>query len=310
MEHIVPFEAASPDKLREALARHAVNGRRFAAVRVFGPRILTRVFHFPPASRGDIRSGLSVEASEILSVPARDIAVAYHVNHEGPDGVSGICVAIQRLELEGYLDCFHDNALIPVSLTSAAAASAVDFLRNNPLAGPDHCVVNFIEPNVVGIMVVADGAPALFAEACDLSDEDLQEKIVNTVRYVCSRSVSKRMGQIYVTGRTRGKEGLMEKLTVLPEPAEVQLPAGLPPVAGMKAPDLFGSRVLGYDARAAMVRGFMLITLGCAATGVLLGAELYTARQELNEIRSAVSLNEYHTALELQERIRRLDHGK
>ena len=310
MDNIVPFEVASPDALRAVVAGHAVNGRRFAAVRVFGPHVLTRVFHFPAATRGDIRSGLCVEASEILSVPAREIAVAYHVTHEGADGVNGMCVAIPRMELEEYLECFHDSALIPVGLTSAAAATAVDFLKKNPLAGPDHCVVNFLMPNVACIMVVADGAPALFAEACDLSDDDLQEKILNAVRYVCSRSASKRMGPIFVRGQTRGRESLVEKLTVLPEQLEVQLPVSLPHAVRMRAPDLFESRVLGYDTRAATVRALMLLTLGCAAAGVLLGAGVHKTREELNEIRSTVGPNEYQAAMELQKKDRRLDHGK
>ncbi len=307
---IIQFEVASPDELREALARHEMNGARFASVRVFGPRVLTRPFHFPATSGRDLRSGLCMEASEVLSVAVRDIAVAYHVIAEDAGGVHGTCVAMLRQELLEYLACFNESALIPVALTSLAAASMIDFLKEHPLTGPDLCVVNFLKPNVVGITVFADGAPALFCEAYDLSEEDLQEKIINAVRYVCSRSSNKQIGKIFFTGKVQGQENLVEKLKGLEDHAQVQALVSVPLVSGLRAPDFFEPYVLGYEERAAMMRILTTITVACVILGVFLGGQLLNSQARLNKACSTFSMSDYQKAQELKEQVRRLDHEK
>ena len=55
---LAQFQGASPDELREALSKSAADDQaRFAAVRVFGPEIITRHFELPKMPAPETVSG-------------------------------------------------------------------------------------------------------------------------------------------------------------------------------------------------------------------------------------------------------------
>ena len=177
---VLQLEASSPLELKEALANHdSSQGACLVAIRAFGPNVLTRQFNFPNSSTKDLVAGLSLEASETLSVAVPDLEVAYQITGTDEHGVHGVFSAISRNLLIEYLECFKTHPLIPISLTASAVGAVIDFLRDQALPADNFCLVNFSKPHAVSIIIFVNAKPTFFRELYDLNDNDFKDKINN-----------------------------------------------------------------------------------------------------------------------------------
>jgi hypothetical protein len=309
-EKIKQFEVSSPDELRSALASYEQNGAYFAGVRVFGPNVLTRQFNFPNSSEKDLVAGLKMEASETLSVSADDLELSYQITTVDEKGIHGIYSVMTRHVLMDYLECFKDHSLIPVSLTASAVGAVIDFLNNQRQAGDNFCLVNFLNPRVVNIIIFADGKPTFFRELYDLSDSDFKDKITDTIRYSCSQSASKRIDQMYFIGDLNGKDDLIKSLKEMK-----YLSSGQPVSAGGAATiDLMGLNLLGKlvcapEEQKKLVFIFNLISVFSAILCIFMVWHFVSGLIHLHDAGYKVNISAYNHALDLQEQVRRLSHG-
>lgn len=309
-QHILQLEVSSPAELQEALANYAQNnGTQFAAVRVFGPNVLTRQFNFPSSSIKDMIAGLKQEASETLSVAAADVEVSCQITGTDEQGAHGVISAMPRGLLMDYLQCFKDHSLIPVSLTASAVGAVDDFLKDVPLAGDNFCLVNFLKPNAVNIIIFANTRPTFFRELYDLSEGDLKDKITDTIRYSCSHSASKSIGQIYFIGDIKGKDDLIKSLKELENHASGS-PVSPESVGHLDLTglNLLKKQVLGLAEREKLVSVFSIVSGISLLLTLILAWQLVNGNAKYQAAKSKVNMGDYNRALDLQAKVRRLSH--
>jgi hypothetical protein len=310
-KQIKQFEVSSPDELREALASCPKDGARWAAVRVLGQNILTRQFNFPKSSTQELITGLKLEASETLSVPAADVELVYQITGTDKKGMHGIFSAISRQLLAEYQDCFKKHPLFPISLTASSIGAVIDFLKDQPLAGNNFCLVNFLKHHAVNIIIFANAKPVFFRELDDLNESDFKDKIADTIRYSCRNSAAKSIDHVFFTGDLTGKEDLMKSLKELenPSPAEI-LPAKDAPRADLAGLNLLSKYVLGPAERGKLVFIFSFMFVVFILFGFLLAWRIDEGYIKLYEVKSKVNTGDYYQALDLQKELRHLDHEK
>jgi hypothetical protein len=307
----IQFEVSSPTELQEALAVYLPESEtKFATVRVYGPQILTRQFHFPPnTSQKDIIAGLQLEAADTLSVSAADVAVIYKTVSMDEQGVYGIFSAISRSVLMEYLNCFKEHDLIPVSLIASATAVSADFLKEHPSPGGNYCLVNFLNKQTVNIAVFSDGKPAFFRELNDLNDHDTESQITDTIRYSCSRSFSKKVGRIFFSGDLTHKEDLMKNLkrlenfseTLYDEPVEF---------IDLTCLNLFQNYVLSLRQRTKLIFALTVVSIVSLSLVTILGWQWAKGYNILHDPKTKVDMSAYQRALDLQNELRRLNNAK
>ena len=117
---VAQFEVSSPEELREALANHKRNGgERFAAVRIFGPHILTRQFQSPYSSEKDFDNSLKLEALDTISDVSSDMEVVSQIINRNDEGtVRGVFSAMSSQFIMDYLACFRNSPLINYSISA------------------------------------------------------------------------------------------------------------------------------------------------------------------------------------------------
>jgi len=308
LKEIKQFEVTTPDELREALACYVNNGERFAFVRVLDAKIVTRQFNFPRASREDIIAGLQLEASETLSILASDIEVSLQITGTDAQGVQGIFSAIPRHLLMEYLECFNGHPLIPVSLISSAVGAVNDFLIDVPLAGDNFCLVNFIKHQAVNIVIFANAKPTFFRELYDLSNNDFKDKIIDTIRYSCSHSSSKNVDHIYFIGELEGKDDLIKGLKQMENPAQASAVLFKEDALDLSGLNLWGNCVLGIRERSNLISCFSLIAVTSLLFVLFLAWQFVNGNDKLQDARSKFNISDYNRALELQEKVRLMNH--
>jgi hypothetical protein len=312
MEKVTYFEVSSPEELFEALAKPVADGEAgFAAVRVFGPEVITRHFELPSMPEPDLVSGLKLEASQIFSAKAGEIELSYEVLSADNGHVKGVFTAILRRRLQEYLACFQASPLIPVSLVSSAIGAVGDFVKKNPTAGKDYFLVNFLSAQAADVIVVMDGEPALFREVNEPTDAEIEKKVVDCVRYCCSRSTSKHLEAVFFMGELTGKEFLMQRLKGLiysnPDQEEK---AWTPWQVDMVRLNLLKGCALGKEERATLARVLMAVTAGAFILVALMFVKSSQVQARLQETRASFSAADYQLALELKQKIANFKHGK
>ena len=304
---IKQFEISSPEELQEALASSVKDGACFAGVRVFGQNLVTRQFNFPNSSPEDLIAGLKLEASETLSVDAADVEISYHITGTDEQGVHGIFLAMPRHLLMGYLECFKSHSLIPVSLTASTIGAVTDFLKDKPLPGDNFCLVNFLKPGAVSIIIFANARPTFFRELYDLSDNDFKGKITDTIRYCCSLSASKKIDQIFFVGDLTGKDALMKSLKELGHfSTEQPVSTGNVGKINFSNLNLFEKFVCGIQERTRLVLIFSLISIISITSGVFMAWDFANVYTKLHKANLKVNMSDYYRALDLQEKVRHL----
>jgi hypothetical protein len=318
---LVQFEVSSPDELREALTKLPADSKArsprfageagFAAVRVFGAEVITRHFELPPMSASDLVSGLKLEASQIFSAKAGDVELSYQVLNATNGNIKGVFTAMLRKRLLDYLACFNESRLVPVSLASTAIGAVGDFVKKNPAPGRDYFLVNFLSAHAVDVVVVMDGEPALFREVNEPTDAEIEKKVVDCVRYCCSRSTSKHLEAVFFMGELTGKEFLMQRLKGLiysnPDQEEK---AWTPWQVDMVRMNLLKVCALGKEERDTLARVLMAVTAGAFILGALLFVKSSQVQARLQETRASFSAADYQLALDLKERIKQFGHQK
>ena len=309
---LVQFEVSSPDELREALTKVPADSKaRFAAVRVFGPEVITRHFELPRMADQDLVAGLKLEASQIFSAKPIEIELSYQILSGNNGNVKGIFSAVLRKRLLDYLACFDESRLVPVSLVSSAVGAVNDFMKNNPAAGRDYFLVNFVSAHAVDVVVVMDGEPALFREVNEPTDAEIEKKVVDCVRYCCSRSSSKSLEAVFFLGNLTGKEFLMQRLKgiIYANPSSEEI-AWTPWQVDMERLNLLSGYALGQAERGTLGRVLTMIVVGAFVLTALMGLKAQMAQTKVLQARSAFSDADHELALELKERIKQFGHEK
>ena len=310
---ITQFEVSSPTELQEALVvEEQENDVCFATARVFGPQILTRPFSFPKVSSRELPSGLRLEVAEVFSMTAQEIELSYQVINKDEENIKGVYSAMPRKLLLEYLDCFKASPLIPISLTASAISVPLEFIKQQPSLGDNCLVINFLRPKMVSIAVFAEGIPMLFHEELDISDEDIENKIQNTVRYICSQTQAKKINHIFFTGDLRGKEPLIQKIKTLEALKNSDSPLQESSVksTNLIAPNLLEKYVLNEQQRSYLISLFSMILIGFGIIAVLLAAHLFIGHTNLQRVKTTINMNEYQKALVLQKQIKRMEHAQ
>jgi hypothetical protein len=308
---VAQFEVSSPDELREALTKLPAESKaRFAAVRVFGPEVITRHFELPQMSALDLVSGLKLEANQIFSAKANnDIELSYQILSVDNGHVKGVFTAMLRKRLLDYLACFRESRLVPVSLTSTAVGAVGDFVKKNPAAGRDYFLVNFVTAQAVDVIVVMDGEPALFREINEPSDAEIEKKVVDCVRYCCSHSVSKHLEAVFFMGDLTGKEFLMQRLKglIYPNPSQEEM-AWTPWQIDMEKLNLCSGYALGEGERRVFESVLTMFVIGAFLMAALVGWKVHLTRARVIQARSSFSAADHKLALDLQERIKKFEY--
>ncbi len=308
----VQFEVSSPEELLLALGDSAhLKEVHFAEVRVWGPHVLTRPFHFPKTSSRALRSALRAEAAEVLSLPDQDVELAYQVLTPLSEIVQGIYTAMPRQAVLAYRDCFKDSRIIPLSITSALVGAVRDFLKKGLDTGTDYCLVALLREGVVGVVVFSDNEPMLFRELYDVNEHDLEGQIADTIHYACSRSANKKINQIYITGETAGHDELVSWINSQEQP--VALEASREKAVWMVNEDALNQLrhyALSRNERGAIILGLSAFIGGCVIVLAVLGLRLMVDHLAVQRADALVNARDYQTALELQDQLRRLNHDK
>jgi len=308
-KNVIQFDVSSPEELQDTLAACEQKGTCFADVRVMGPNILTRQFNFPNSSTVDLIAGLKQEASETLSVKAVNVEISYQITSTDEQGVHGILLAMPRHLLMEYLECFQSYPLIPISLTASVVGGVRDFLKDQPHAGDNFCLVNFLKPQAVSIIIFANARPAFFRELYDLSDSDFKGKITDTIRYSCSHSASKKIDQIFFIGDLEGKDALIKSLKELGNFSSIfPVSTGRSGQNDFTSLNLLEKLVCGLQERKKIVFIFSLVSVISLLLGIFLAWGFLNVYAKLHEAKSKMDINDYYRALELQEEVGHLSH--
>jgi hypothetical protein len=305
------LEVSSPAELQEALTAHVQNGALYASVRVFGPNILTRQFSFPQSSTNDLIAGLKHEASEALILADSDVELSYQVTGSDEQGLRGVISAMPRQLLMEYLQCFKDHPLIPVSLTTSAVGAVADFIKDKSLPVDNFCLVNFLKPGAVNIIVFDHANPIFFRELYDLSDSEYKDKISDTIRYSCGQSISKRVDHIFFVGDLTGKDDLVKSLKELQNtsPAQSVSPEGAKHI-DLTGLNLFGKHVCGLAELSKLASIFTALSVISLLLGMFLTWHFANGYTKLQAVKARVNISDYNLALKLQDQVRRLNHGQ
>ncbi len=290
---IESFEVSSSKEFHEALSqRKRVEGMRFAVVRVYGSKVLTRPFHIPKISFSELRSALSLEAADMFTDAAKDIVTVFRITGSDNKNMWGVYLAIPRSELLAYLSCFKESHLFPLTLTTSAIGSTIDFLKTQLSIGKDFCVINFIKATVIGIVIFFDGEPALFREIQGDNDAELEQGILDTIRYAYSRSNCKKVANIYFTGAVEGKEPLIDKIKAIEDKSGVTTSASPSQPVSLQVPNLFEPYVLRIEAYSSLIRILKMVSGGCAILGILLGIQFYYNYIQLSRFTTGAPKNQ------------------
>ncbi|MBF0483406.1 MAG: hypothetical protein HQL25_01755 [Candidatus Omnitrophica bacterium] len=253
---ITQFIVSSPGELREALAKvNPKNEARFASVRVFGPMVFTRHFEHSKVFNTNSLAALKIDAAQALSMAPHDVEAAYQfLNTEG-DNFKGVFTAMPSVYLADYLDAFKDSHLVPVSITSVAAGMVEDKLNNSTAACKDYCIINFLNPKCLSIVIFLGGKPVFFREMYISTDNEIEEGVADTIRYCCGRNTIKQIEDIICIGNTDdSKAALIQKIKIKILSAQkttenTEETKNGQPALKFTAPNLFNKYALNFTER-------------------------------------------------------------
>ncbi len=312
LERCVQFNVISVEELRECLAEHVVDAKQcFAQINVFGSKVVTRSFKFPPASQQDFISGLKFEAAESFLLTPNEIELTYHILQHDQDGVSGFYVAMPKKEVLAYLECFKKSNLIPIALCAAVFSQAMDVIYQQEKLPIDFCVVSFFKDHTVSVAGFFDGRPALFREISDVYALDLVDRIKETILYASRYSTAEKVDRIFFTGQMSGKEDLLKQISLLEHSQEnTHHEEQQKAIKALVVPNLLENYVLSYQQRNFFLKVLMIGAISFFSLMLLLGGYVVLSKTRLEKIESSFSIQEYQRALDLKELIRRMNHVK
>ncbi len=309
---VTQFEVSSPAELQEALAQQKeFENKEFAAIRIFGPKVVTQYFHLPDSSTKDLASALKTEASETLSIQTNEIEITYEVTAVNEGGVYGIYSAISRLTLLEYLDCFKNTPLIPISLTASTIGAIDDFLKIQVPPSSNYCLVHFLKSHAVNIVVFSKSKPIFFRDLYDLNEDDFERKITDTIRYSCSRSSNKNINHIFFTGNTQARSLLMENIKKLETPLSgEEVSHDQLEQIDLSKLNLTSKYVLNLKERKGLLFNLSLLFTAVLFFNILLSWHFINGQKTLNETQLKTDLNLYTQAVNLQNQVKQMIHAK
>ncbi|MEI6437988.1 MAG: hypothetical protein WCO69_04470 [Candidatus Omnitrophota bacterium] len=276
---IIQFEVSSLEELRVALALGKVNGARFAAVRVFGPKVFTRHFDQAKVPMPELIASLKNDAAQALSISPAEVEVAVELLSSEGDSLRGVLTAIPQVLLEEFIDILDENKILPVSVVSLASAVAEEHLKGSSVIYKDCCLVNFLKPHGVSVVMFLGGEPVFFREMFDTADNEIVARITDTIRYCCGRSVSKQIEEIVFTGNVAGKEDVIKRIQASAAPLKVaEKTAADGPAIRLTAPNLLGKYAFDLKERAAFSRCLtwgLVLAVGVALLGAVALVNVY-----------------------------------
>jgi len=312
-EELLHFDVSSPFELTQALrlAPKQKDATRFAELRLYGPDILARQFEVPRASLSALGNVLRLECAEILSIGPKEIELDYSVLHTSAENVKGLFIAVSQRLLREYLSCFDNSNIMPVSMTAQIIARLADFLRTRNIKSSNFCVLDLFKSNTINLSVFIDGHCELIRAIRYDTEAQAEQEIINSLRYVCSRSSSKQLREIYFSGDLSDREEFISRLR---EKIEVNPKADSASSASYPNTLLNLSLVKKYSIslplRNRILQMEKLALAICIIVCLFLGLEIMKKSMSINKLRSSLNLSSYKYALGLEEKIKTLRNEK
>jgi hypothetical protein len=143
------------------------------------------------------------------------------------------------------------------------------------------------------------------------SDAEIEKKVVDCVRYCCSRSASKHLEAVFFMGNLTGKEFLMQRLKgiIYSNPDREEM-AWTPWQVDMVGLNLFKGYALGKEERDVQMRILTWVMAGAFILAALFAVKAFQIQTRLQQARATFSSPDYQLALDLKEKIKQFKGGK
>ncbi len=313
-EQLLHFEVVSPLDLTDGLRLvPAAQGgvTRFAELRLYGADILVRQFELPRSSLSALGNVLRLECAEVLSTEPDEIELDYCVLQTQAENIKGLYIAISRRILREYLSSFDGSDIIPAKMTGQIISRATDYLRAHKIQSSSFCLLDFFKTNLVNLTVFIDGRCELLRVINYDTENEAEQKINDSIRYIFGRSSSKKLYQVYISGDVSGREGFISRLR---EKIGVDTEADDSAERGLNAfymnaflkLNLLKKHYVGLTLRNRILQAEKFTLAICIVIGLFLGAQILKKGILINKLKSSFSQTDYKRALSLAEKIRAL----
>jgi len=313
---LLNFEIVSPLDLTEILrsvptAQCGVT--RFAELRLYGADILVRQFELPRSSLSALRNVLRLECAEVLSMRPDEIELDYCVLHTTVENVKGLLIAISRRILREYLSSFNGSDIIPAKMTGQIISRTTDYLRANKIQSSSFCLLDFFKTQIVNLSVFIDGRCELLRAINYDTENEAEQKINDSIRYIFGRSFNKQLYKVYFYGDISGRDGfiarLREKIGVDAEPDESAGHAHAQNASYMNAflkLNLLKKYYVGLTLRNRILQAEKFTLAICIVICLFLGVQIFKKGMLIRKLKSSFSQADYKRALSLKEKINAL----
>jgi len=142
--NLFSFKIKSPQELKSNLVHVNSDLNKnltFAELSIYGPGILVRQFELPHLKLSEISDALRLEASEVFSIPHKEISLSYQIMGDFTEKIKGIYVALPKKTVKEYLSCFEAVKIIPIKLTAEIIKLTSSFLYENNSLKSNFCIL-------------------------------------------------------------------------------------------------------------------------------------------------------------------------
>jgi hypothetical protein len=316
-KELIYLKATSPEVLANELSELAKNSSLrglLAVLGIAGEKAILRQFEVAHLTSNELKSHLRLEAAELLSASPEDIELSYQI-FSSTDKIKGIFVAAQRILLVEYLRCCQSFGIVLTEINSAILSTANAFLLEHRDNEGCLCFIDFFGKGILHLTVF-DGAICILVREIHFdNDGQAFEEIANSLKYSCSKVVSKKFSQIFVSGSYSEKTDLTLRIE-----KEFEAKINLVNIeASLAQQDLsnnfFKINLMNYlvvssGTRSNILRALNIILAFSVIVFAFFSVSAINNAYTIKKLRASFSAQDYEFAKGLQERLNLLSHAK
>jgi len=215
-DSLVSLDVGSPKELNRELDRllkHHTAGSRFLVLNIHGPKVLARMFELPKTiAQRELRQVLLLEAVELLRLTPGEVELDYQVLYSTADKMKGLLVTAPKKVIDEYIACCDKKGFMPIKITTGILSVAEALIYKNALHKKSFCVVNFPEPNYLQVVTFDTGRCVLLRDIYYDDVNEAEQELGDSLKYSFSKSGSKRLERVYLSGDIADNEELVSRL--------------------------------------------------------------------------------------------------
>lgn len=309
-EDLLCLEAQSADELAKTLGelseKKAIEPR-FAALSIYGPKVLVRQFTLPQLKPTELKNALQLEAVELLHLKPEEIEFDYQVLCASEDKMQGVFVAAPRALLEEYMAACEGAGLILTSIAARIISEVNSFFHTHTIVSNNFGLLVFRPKNIVYLAGFDNYKCLVLREIQYETLSEAGQEIIESFRYFFGKSIYKE-GEVHISGELSDKGSLIAKLenelnikTQRDDAVDTACAIGAP--EGLFRINLIRKYAVSLTSRKNIHRALNFALAASVLICVIAGINALNLHLQIKQITASYKSSKHSHALSLQQKI-------